>query len=380
MNSSQFFPYYPKYEYLDGVLTSVGKNRLNIFVDIKGCMGSLYQEWAVKEIVDNTTISGVIDTSIFKSFLEFVGWHKQYAKKRNIDLHLYFFAENGKSVYHQEVYKDYKKSRSTTDILLKMLDNNPIKKEVCSKIISKNHEIMNKVGNKIPNCSVIHLDYLEADFIPYYLITRHLVNAENSCNIIYSLDKDMLQCLRPNVYQYYRHFKNRKMISHKDVYNHYLKTEEPIDIDPSWFSLILSIDGDTSDGFSGVYGVSKKSIIKILEQLIIISQKDVQRLYDRIELGESIFDKGYSPNNPSLKKIVLEEATIVRNLKLSSFELLSRKVDSGFPIDMIKKKKTITDTVFNSNKIVNYKVMQAALGQCGLGKNYEDEVFMNLFV
>jgi len=77
-NTSQLFSYYPKYEYLDNIISFSDKKRLNLYVDVKGCGQALYQEWAVKQILFQSLDSRVIDTSVFSSIIEFVSFHKTY--------------------------------------------------------------------------------------------------------------------------------------------------------------------------------------------------------------------------------------------------------------------------------------------------------------
>jgi hypothetical protein len=73
-------------------------------------------------------------------------------------------------------------------------------------ILDKNYSLCEYVINKIPDCNFYVLKYCEADFMPYYLLKHKFVDVDRqeSLNIIYSRDKDMLQCLEfENTYQYY---------------------------------------------------------------------------------------------------------------------------------------------------------------------------------
>ncbi len=51
---SQLVNYYPKYEYLDGLLSATSLKKMNLFIDFKGCCQSLFQEWSVNMILENT--------------------------------------------------------------------------------------------------------------------------------------------------------------------------------------------------------------------------------------------------------------------------------------------------------------------------------------
>ena len=109
--------YYPKYGHLDDVLTKTNKSELKIFVDLKGCMQSLFQEWAVRLICDQSKGARYVDNSIFSSFLEYISFHKVYAKKRGISLKMYVFFESGQSIYHSQLDPAYKQNRKGTSFL-----------------------------------------------------------------------------------------------------------------------------------------------------------------------------------------------------------------------------------------------------------------------
>ena len=62
----------------------------------------------------------------------------------------------------------------------------------------------------------------------------------------------MFQCLDiPDAYQFYRHYKNVKMISEKDIYQQWPKMELDEPHAAEWFPMVLSIIGDESDSFKG---------------------------------------------------------------------------------------------------------------------------------
>ena len=165
-NSSQICCYYPKYLYLDNVLSTTGKRKLNLFIDLKGCMQSLFQEWAIRYIVANSQDASMVDSSIFASILEFLAFHKQYAKKRDIELTTYLFYEHGKSSYHLNIFDKYKANRRVGDFF--GLDE--AQKDLFFKVLNRNLFVIKQVCSKLPNVNVISLDYLEADFIPWYLM------------------------------------------------------------------------------------------------------------------------------------------------------------------------------------------------------------------
>ena len=377
-STSQFFSYYPKYEYLDNVLSLTSRKKINLFLDVKSCAQALFQEWAVKHIVDQSKGTAMVDTSLFSAALEFISFHKLYAKKRNIDLNMYFFMEQGKSSYHLDVYKDYKSNRGLSDMFgLDLKD-----RELFFKVLDRNYHVMDKVTNKIPKVCFIKLEFLEADFIPYYLMNYVLPkeDVENSANIIYSTDKDMLQFLdSTNKFQYYRHGKNMKMLSYKDIYQHWLKEDLQLNDPAVWFPLALSIIGDTGDGFHGVSGVGQKTLPKVFEYVMTLCGRSMNGVYDNILKKQPIFDMKYPVKDGALKRVMDSQDIVIRNLKLGSFKLLSEVLNGGFPSYMIDRKKQILENVSNTYKCSAAGIMISALNNAGLMGIVTERTVVNLF-
>jgi hypothetical protein len=373
MNVAQLMNYYPKYQYLDNILTSSGKKKMTLYIDLKGCMGSLYQDWAVKYVIEQSR-DCTADPSIFASVLEFIGFHKLYAKKRRIDLKMVFFYESGESAYHANLLKDYKDNRDLGSFF--DLDNKSL--DLFKKVKDKNFDLIDKVCNKIPDVSVIRLMFLEADFIPWYIQRRVFQEDTESVNIIYSLDKDMLQCLDENTYMFYKHYKSHKLIGAEDVYEHYLKTELDWQADPELFFMVLAIDGDVSDHFKGVKGIGTKTIIKSFPDLLKCIG-NAREIADNVAKGESIFVKGIGTNNKAVQKIMADEATVVRNIKLASYRVLSNHIDSGYPMVNVERKNYIHETVTNDQKITNGNVLYEALDKIGMTSLVQEATVYNLF-
>ena len=76
-NNPQILSYYPKYSYLDNLLSTNPKQTINIFVDVKGCCTSIYQEWCVKHIIQSSKSSKHLNLDIFSSVLYFIAFHKK---------------------------------------------------------------------------------------------------------------------------------------------------------------------------------------------------------------------------------------------------------------------------------------------------------------
>ena len=377
-STSQFFGYYPKYEYLDNVLSLTGRKKINLFLDVKGCAQALFQEWAIKHIISHSKDTIMVDTSLFSAILEFIAFHKLYARKRNIDLNMYFFMESGKSTYHLDIHKEYKAHRGLSD----MFGLDLASREFFFQILDKNYHVIDRVTNKIPKVCFIRLNFLEADFVPYYLMNYVLSkeDVEESANIIYSTDKDMLQCIdASNKFQFYRHSKNVKMLTQKDIYDHWLKEKLELNEPASWFPMALSIIGDTGDGFKGVMGIGQKTLPGLFEYIMTLCGRSMNNVYENIAAKKPIFNTSYNVNNNALKKIIDNQDVIVRNLKLSSFKILSDCVNSGFPLDMGDKKKQILESVSNTYKCSSAGIMVNALNKAGLMGVVTENTVSNLF-
>lgn len=391
MHLAQLVNYYPKYEYLDNAISMSGKEKINIFLDLKGCMQSLYQEWAVRYII-NQSYGSTLDHSIFSSLLEFISWHRQYRKKRALDMNMYIFFEQGKSRYHKKVHKDYKENRERNFF---GLDSDSI--ALFFNILDRNLEVITKVCSRIPNVFCTQLNFLEADFIPYYL-QEYVLECSDACNIVYSADKDMLQCLqKENIFQFFKCAKNAKIISHDMVWKHFFKSDENIDASVSMFPIALAMIGDEGDGFSGPHkmvttktGKQRKSGIgpKGTERILPFIEKitgGADAIYDNIENGKTIFPEKTLDGVPSkdknkIKLLYEQEDVLIRNIKLASYEMLSRYIKENYPEDRIKIRKKIESSVVDENKIKSGRILHAALDKAGLTPVIQEQTVYNLFL
>lgn len=375
---SQIFSYYPRYEYLDNVLTINNKQKLNLFIDVKGCATSLFQEWAVKVIVSNSQ-GNQFDTSLFGAILQFISYHKEYAVKRNIDLNMYFFMESGKSTYHLDIYKDYKANRKSSNLFGLDLPS----RELFFRVLDTNYTVLEKIVNKIPNCCFIRLKYLEADFVPYYLL-KYGLNKEdvsNSVNIIYSNDKDMYQCLiDKNIYQFCRNYKNVKMVSCEDIYDNWIKIHIDSENPASWFPLILAILGDSSDGFDGVFRIGPAKVKECFDDIRSMCGNSMENVYYNIHHKQPIFQTAPNPIHKNLNKIYSQQDIITRNVKLASYQLICDEMNEGFPAYMGERKQQIQTLLDNSIKIPSARILYEALNRSGLMGILTDKTINDLFL
>jgi len=149
--------YYPTYSILDEVLTCGKYDTLNLYLDIKNNLQSLYMQHAILEIVENTLTSKFTDSSIFESIMQFLSFHKIYAANRNVKINFFIFLETGRSSYHLNISKKYKISRRIDDLY--GLDRE--KRDLFFEVLQKNFMLLESACNKMPNIKVIRLPKLQ---------------------------------------------------------------------------------------------------------------------------------------------------------------------------------------------------------------------------
>lgn len=358
MLPNQILSYYPTYSILDEVLTTGNYNTLNIYIDVKNNLQSLYMQHCILEIVENTLTSGRTDSSIFESVLHFISFHKIYAASRNIKINYFLFLETGKSNYHLNISKKYKISRRIDDLY--GLDRE--KRDLFFNTTQKNFVLLEMALNKMPDIKVIRLPYLEADFVPFYLITRKLVDtSSNVGHVIYSNDHDLLQCLRDDVYVFVKVPKVKKLVKKGQALRSYLKFEK--NYPDEYLPLVMAIIGDNGDDVDGIKGIGGKTIEKIIDDVVELTG-GIENLYQNVKKGKPIFNSNLGRNPNKYIGTIIEkeekEKIISNNLKLVSFELLSRYLDDPDTTEMMEKRKII-ENILSSNEIVELNVMKGAL-------------------
>jgi len=341
MHPSSILSYYPTYSVLDEVISQGNYDTLNLYFDLKNNLQSLYMEHTIRNIIDSTTKSGITDSSIFSSIISFIAFHKMYARKRQIKINIYIFFESGTSFFHTNIRKKYKISRRIDDLY--GLERE--KRELFFTVMHKNLILAERACNSLPGVKLFRMNHLEADFIPYYLISRNLVNTnENTGHIVYSNDHDLLQCLTAgeHVYVFQKAFKTKRLVkSGEALYRSFkVKTTKSDELLP----LAMSVIGDTGDDVDGIKGVGPKRALDMMDSLIQLTG-GMDLLYDNIMTKQPIFDiSRVKTPNKYLNKVITEEENnklISDNLKLVSFELLSRYLDDPGSIEMVKLREYV---------------------------------------
>jgi 5'-3' exonuclease len=365
--------YYPTYSILDEVLLSSSYKNVNIFLDLKNILQTLYMEHCIVNLVESTVRSGIIDTSILDSLISFLSFHKVYAAKRNININFYIFFETGQSFYHTNIYKKYKISRRVDNLY--GLDRE--KRDLFFTILQKNFQLIEKVLSKVPNIKVIRMKNFEADFIPYLLITRNLLKYNDACNIVYSNDHDLMQCVNKNTFIFSKSAKSKKIIKKGEVMKSFLKMENNFHDD--CLPVSMGIIGDPGDDVdSAIKGIGFKTLVKILDEFIT-TVGGIKLLYENVMNGSPIFSNSTKTGNKYIDDLITEESksgAISRNLKLVSFEIISRHIDNPMSTEILEKRNHIYETL-DSGDVVNLDNMARALEMSKIVVDME--TFSNLY-
>lgn len=360
MHPSSILSYYPTYAILDEILSYSEYDTLNIYIDLKNNLQTLYMQHAIVNVVESSLKSRYIDTSIFSSIISFLSFHKMYAiRRKNLKLNFFIFFETGVSYFHTNLCRKYKLNRKIDDLY--GLEKE--KRDLFFKIVQKNLQLTESACNKIPDIKVIRLQNLEADFIPYYLVSRKLVDTSpNVAHVIYSNDHDMLQTINDNVYVFQKTMKGVKRIVKKgEIMKSYFKYETKFP--DEYFPLAMAIVGDQGDCVDGVKGIGSKRLEEILEDVVKMTN-GINNLYDNVINAKPIFIHNTEKSQNKYINMVLDrensENLISRNLKLVSFEVLSRFLDNPSSTEILNKKKYINEILKNDD-IAEYESLSRAL-------------------
>lgn len=356
MHPSSLLSYYPTYAILDEIVSYGNYKKLTIFMDLKNNLQTTYMEHAIVNIIENTKGSKYKDSSIFSSVISFLSFHKIYGIKRGIDINFIIFFETGQSYYHKNISKKYKISRKIDDLYgLKRVD-----RELFYEVLHSNYAVIDKACNRLPGVKVIRIPNLEADFLPYYLLSRKKVPYDGSVGYItYSNDHDLMQCVATDSYVYSKSAKTRKIIKPGTIMYNYLKRENTIpDI---YLPLAMSVIGDPGDDVDGVDGIGPARFLEMFDELISLTG-NMGEIYKKVENNLPLIDPIPTKfKNKYLKTVVgaeVKDKTISKNLKLVSFELISKALDNPKSVSMIDKRELIMkilekDEIIPSNSLIN---------------------------
>jgi hypothetical protein len=153
-----------------------------------------------------------------------------------------------------------------------------------------------------------------------------------------------------------------------DISSEYLKYE--CNIPDEYFPLEMAILGDKNDNIlDKVKGIGQKTIPKIINELVDLVG-GMNNLYDNVFNNKNIFslDAKNQTDNKNIYSIIEaeeERSTISKNLKLTSFELLSRFLDNPPTTEDTQRRKHIYN-VMNDSTISKSEAIYQALNKIGV--------------
>jgi hypothetical protein len=363
MHPSSLLSYYPTYSLLDEIVSYGNYKKITIFIDLKNTLQTLYMEHAIVNIIENTKKSKYKDSSIFSSVISFLSFHKIYGIKRGLDIDFILFFETGQSYYHKNISNKYKISRKIDDLYgLKRAD-----RELFFEILHSNYAVIDKACNRLPGVKVVRIPNLEADFLPYYLLSRKKILYDGSvCYITYSNDHDLWQVAAKDSYIYSKAAKSRKIIKAGTIMYNYLKKENVIpDV---YLPLAMSVIGDPGDDVYGVDKVGPARFLEMFDELISLTG-NMGEIYRKVENNLPLIDPIPTKiKNKYLKTVVdaeVKDKIISKNLRLVSFELISRALDNPSSVSMIDKRELIMK-ILEKDEVTPVNVLTEALEKSGV--------------
>lgn len=348
MHPSSLLSYYPTYAILDEVVATKNYKNVVIFIDLKNALQTTYMEHAIVNIIESSKKGNNLDSSIFSSLLSFLSFHKIYGLKRGINISFVVFFETGISYYHKNISKTYKVSRAIDDLY--GLDKES--RDLFYKVLQSNFGLIEKACNRLPNTKVIRLQNLEADFIPYYILTRNLVEKdEKTVFITYSNDHDLWQCAMNDSFIFSKSFKSKKIIKANSIMSIFFGKD--CDFKDEYLPLAMSIVGDSGDDVKGIKGIAQKRLFDVFPS-VINCVGNMDSLYENVTNNKEIFSlSSLEDKNKYLNMIEEEEKNnkiISNNLKLVSFELISRAVENPATTEMLERKNYISKVLNNKEE------------------------------
>ena len=358
MHPSSLLSYYPTYAILDEILAKNNYKKMMIYMDLKNNLQSTYMEHAIVNILESSKKASRIDTSIFSSVVSFLSFHKIYGIKRGVDIDFVIFFESGRSSYHLNIDKNYKISRKVDDLY--GLDRDD--KDKFFKILSANFKLIEGTFSRVPGIKVFNMPRFEADFIPYYLMTRNKVPYDGSvAHVVYSNDHDLMQAVNNHSYMYAKSGKSKRIICANGVMSDYMK--KPVEINDSYLPLAMSVIGDPGDDVKGIVNVGPARFLNMFDELISYTG-NMEEIYKKVRKNKIIFDPiPSSIKNKYLRTVVDEEVnhrTVSKNLRLVSFELISREIDDPSSTEILEKRKLI-ENILNTEDKVSCNSLKKAL-------------------
>lgn len=330
---------------------------LHLYIDLKNAATALFIPEVVEEIVLNSEAMDLgHDSSIFQSILYVVSNWKKWAHDRNLNIKIFFCSDKGRSTYHKTILNDYKSNRKITNLTLAKYN------EPMQKIKEANFNFAETICNKLKDVYFLSLDFIEGDFLSYYLITRFYKEQNNILHIIASNDKDHHQTLcQPNTVMFTKKYREVKFWDKNNILAYFSDIDKQTDpnkqnellnkmskIDPAYSSIMLSFCGDSCDNIPGVSGIGPKRALEMFSDETYITNF-IGNLEEAIE----------RVHNDGL--LLKEDNEIIRNLNIlqqnNTQPIAKKKIVKDKMLELWKKSLEYNETVTKAFKVINYELL-----------------------
>lgn len=332
---------------------------IHLYIDLKNSSTNLFIPDVVQEIVETSRRMGKsVESSIFQSIILTCSNWISAARSRGFNCRIIICNDKGRSEYHTKLNPLYKKNRKITNVLMEHYS------EEMDQIKTRNWDFAEKICSKLNNIHFINLNFLESDFLPYYLITRYYNELPNVYHIISSCDKDHFQLLnKPNTIMFSRKSGTTTILDKQSYLSKFLKINKAsiksqakwIDtmskVNPEYIVLIMAMCGDVSDNVFGIPKIGDKTALKMISNNEVVNELigTVDELEDRLyNGGKVILDKPeiYDSLDNNWKLAVDNNDLLTKAYKQISYESLSRWLDKTDMINVkVPARKAIDDNI-----------------------------------
>lgn len=317
MQSNYFrfqIPYGTIHEYLNH-----GFKNIIFYVDLPSIARGFYNTKVIQLEITNYITYKKEPYIFFQEAEQF--YSKLYDSFRQYSPKFITFYDNGECKQNRTLFAGYKNRVSGSEKM--MLDDN---ERELFRLIKRYYydEFVNRFN--IPKVSkVIHLKEYEADFIPWVIISKNLLNSQDkkTLNVILSTDKDLLQCCQfKNTIQVLTTYCKKTSTINFNVYDDetaikqiYKSFKRGI-LTSKYIPLMLALGKDDADSISGIEGIGPANAYKLIVQNQLPSEiNESTKLPDILEPHRKL---------------------IMRNYKLTSFSEQIRRIPLSHMTDLIK--------------------------------------------
>lgn len=321
----KYFKYRVPYTLIYNKLNTINHvNRINFFIDLQSIARGLYSKTVQFEEINQYLETKQMPSLMIDELRQFL--NDIYNKFKTYNPKFIIFMESGKALQTKSLDSDYKSDRSSK--YNQILEDE--EREIHRSIKNYYFERISEVIPRQNLCAVVYDKEYEMDFLPHYCIDKGYCDSKlsNTVNIIFSSDKDLLQtCKFDNTFLATSIYSKKQIQMNlwdredcvKYIYPNHLKGGLTAEFIP----LILAISGDKADNIPNV-----KKGLGIVHTIELLMYNDIPPLF--------------TENFKLPMKLEPYKSQILKNLKLTSFELQIRRIPEPDLLNINKKLSIIS--------------------------------------